>query len=53
MLRKDFIQQLSILGIGTIYSNGLLAYSNDPHSEFSKHLRPVGRTLELEDHYVW
>jgi hypothetical protein len=53
MLRKDFIQQLSILGIGTMYSNGLWAYSNDPHSEFSKHLRPVGRTLELEDYYVW
>jgi hypothetical protein len=53
MHRKDFIQQLSLLGTGVLLGDHLFAADKDHLSEFAKHLKPVGRALELEGYYVW
>jgi hypothetical protein len=53
MQRKNFIRQLSIVGIGAMMSNDAFATTSDHHSSFAKRLKPVGRALELEDYYVW
>lgn len=51
MLRKDFLSQLSLLSAGTLLLNTNFFIDNE--SEFAKHLKPVGRALEMEDYYVW
>jgi hypothetical protein len=53
MNRKEFIQGLSIITAGSFFTNDLLAMNEDDHSEFSRHLKPIGRALELEGYYVW
>jgi hypothetical protein len=53
MHRKDFITQLSILAAGTSISLNQLEFSSDHVSEFSKHLQPVGRALEMEGYFTW
>jgi hypothetical protein len=53
MKRIDFISRLSVLAAGVCLS------SSDSHSFFSdespfaRHLKPVGRVLEMEGYYVW
>ena len=53
MHRKKFIQQVSLLSAGMLLGENLFAADNDHLSEFSKHLKPVGRALELDGYYVW
>ncbi|RZJ80324.1 MAG: hypothetical protein EOO20_26085, partial [Chryseobacterium sp.] len=53
MHRKDFIRQLSVLGLTTAISSELFASAEDHHADFARHLKPIGRRLELEDYYVW
>lgn len=53
MKRKEFIKGLSIITAGSFLANDLLAFGKDEYSEFSKHLKPIGRRLELEGYYVW
>lgn len=53
MKRKDFIKSLSLLTAGSLLGNELLAGADNNYSDFSKHLKPVGRRLELEGYYVW
>ena len=53
MHRKDFIQRLSFISAGVLLSENLFATGNNHKSDFSKHLKPVGRALELEGYYVW
>jgi hypothetical protein len=52
MKRRTFITGL---GASLIYGKlaAAAARSGDPVSEFSKHLQPVGRALEMKDYYVW
>jgi len=52
MERRTFITGL---GASLIYGKLAAAAtrSGDPVSEFSKHLQPVGRALEMKDYYVW
>lgn len=51
MERRTFITGL---GASLIYGKlaSAVARSEDPVSEFSKHLQPVGRALEMKDYYV-
>ena len=54
MDRRNFISKLSILTTGACFNfseTGSFLYSDE--SPFAKHLRPVGRALEMEDYYVW
>ena len=53
MQRKEFIQQVSVLAAGAWLNENLFAAGNNHVSEFSRHLKPVGRALELEGYYVW
>lgn len=51
--RKTFIKQLSIITAGVLSGEKLWASNDQKMSEFSKHLKPVGRALEMEGYYVW
>ena len=53
MNRKTFIQHISLLTAGSIFSQSLLAEADNSFSDFSKRIKPVGRALELEGYYVW
>jgi len=54
MNRKQFIQQVSLAGAGLLLRNNLFAQTNNDHvASFAKHLKPVGRALELDGYYVW
>ncbi|MCF3108147.1 glycoside hydrolase family protein [Niabella sp. CC-SYL272] len=53
MNRKTFVQQLSVLSAGVCIHTGGLMPSGPAPSAFSKHLKPLGRALELEGFYVW
>ncbi len=54
MTRKEFISKISILSAGACltFSEANAFYFGD-ESEFAKHLKPVGRALEMEGYYVW
>jgi len=54
MHRRTFISRVSLATAGICLSrfdnvNGF----NDDESEFAKHLKPVGRALEMDGYYVW
>src|ERR1700712_439746 len=53
MKRKEFIQSVSLLTIGSLFTNELFAFADDHLSDFSKHIKPVGRALEMDGYYVW
>jgi len=53
MRRKSFLQQISLLTAGALLSEDIFASDKNHLSNFSRHLKPVGRALELEDYYVW
>lgn len=55
MTRKDFISRCSILSAGAVltFSEANSYFYFDDESGFAKHLKPVGRALEMEDYYVW
>ncbi len=49
--RRAFITGL---GVSLVYGKlAAAARREDPVSDFSKHLQPVGRALEMKDYYVW
>ncbi|CAN5775358.1 hypothetical protein BH11BAC3_BH11BAC3_35840 [soil metagenome] len=54
MDRRNFITQLTLLSTGACFPNteAGVSFLND-ESAFAKHLKPVGRVLELEGYYVW
>ena len=49
--RRNFIKQLSVMSAGICLSNPGFLFDNE--SEFARHLKPVGRALEMEGYYVW
>jgi beta-xylosidase len=54
MDRRNFISKLSILTTGACFNfseTGSFFYSEE--SPFAKHLKPIGRALEMEGYYVW
>ena len=53
MHRRQFLGNLSILSAGALFPAEIPAFFYDEESEFAKHLKPVGRALELEGYYVW
>ncbi len=53
MHRKEFLQRLSVLSIGTALLPNLVDAKPSNESSFQKKLRPIGRMLELEGYYVW
>lgn len=55
MERRSFIANLSILSAGACFAKGATGSSFlwDDESAFAKHLKPVGRVLEMEGYYVW
>lgn len=55
LTRKQFVSQMSLLVIGLCAGNGVNAFDgNKPKfSKFSKHLKPIGRALEMEGYYIW
>ena len=55
MERRRFISNLSILSAGAFFPGNDMVFLPDisGESSFSKHLRPVGRALEMEGYYVW
>jgi len=54
MKRRDFISGLGVLSaVSFLPGLTFAAGETDPVSEFSKHLKPVGRVLEMEGYYVW
>ena len=55
MERRSFIAKLSILSAGACFAKsatGSFFYVDD-ESAFAKHLKPVGRVLEMDGYYVW
>lgn len=54
MTRKKFIFAFSFLSAGAYlsFSDAQVFYFSD-ESEFAKHIKPVGRALEMEGYYVW
>lgn len=51
MHRRNFITGL---GASLLYGKLLAAaHREDPVSDFSKRLQPIGRALEMKDYYVW
>ncbi|CAM3923515.1 Glycosyl hydrolases family 43 [Pedobacter westerhofensis] len=54
MKRRDFISGMALLTAAGLLPDTAPAAENNPDvSEFSKHLKPVGRALEMEGYYVW
>lgn len=53
MTRKDFISGCSAFTAATFIPFTGLDLFFDDESEFAKHLKPVGRALEMEGYYVW
>jgi hypothetical protein len=55
MERRSFIAKLSILSAGACFANSATGsfFYDDDESPFAKHLKPVGRVLEMEGYYVW
>ncbi len=55
MNRKTFINKISILSAGACFttSEAGFLFSFNKESSFAKHLKPVGRVLEMEGYYVW
>jgi len=53
MDRKSFIQNISVIGIGALAFPNLAFTDKEPVSDFAKHLKPIGRALELDGYYVW
>jgi len=55
--RRSFIGGLALLPLVARFARGADAFAGmiapDVLSDFSKHLHPVGRILELEGFYVW
>jgi hypothetical protein len=54
MNRKDFIASLSLLSTGACLPSlvtGSPVFNDE--AAFAKHLRPLGRALEMEGYYVW
>ena len=55
MDRKNFIKNISIISTGACFSQreaGAL-FLQEHESPFARHIKPVGRVLELEGYYVW
>ncbi len=55
MDRRDFLNQLSIVSVGACMSScaSIATSSNPNEASFARHLKPVGRALEMENYYVW
>lgn len=53
MQRRDFIKQLSIISAGACLPFGAAGSFLNEESSFARHLKPVGRALEMEGYYVW
>ena len=53
MNRRNFISQLSIVGIGACMPHWCAGSFYMNESSFAKRLKPVGRALELDGYYVW
>jgi hypothetical protein len=55
MKRRDFISSLSLLSVSACLPKaGAAPFFYYPgESQFSKHLHPIGRALEMEGYYVW
>lgn len=54
MNRKEFLQQSSLASLALLLGNSVFAQEGGGKiTDFSKHLKPVGRALELEGYYVW
>lgn len=53
MNRRNFISKLSLLSAGASLPSWSIAFNHSDESSFAKHLKPVGRALELEGYYVW
>ena len=54
MTRKNFISRFSILSAGACFNLSEESFFHfGDESEFAKHLKPVGRALEMEGYYVW
>ena len=53
--RRNFLRTMAALPLVTTWTKPGLAseIAELDLSEFSKHLRPVGRILEFENYYVW
>lgn len=53
MNRKEFISKFSILSAGACMPSLVAGFSFSDESAFAKHLKPIGRILEMEGYYVW
>lgn len=53
MKRREFIQMNSLLASGILLLQEDAFAAKPGVSNFAKHLKPVGRALELEGYYVW
>jgi len=54
MKRRQFISGMALLSAaGLLPDMAFAAEGVNDVSEFSKHLKPVGRALEMEGYYVW
>lgn len=53
MHRREFLSQLSVLSAGACLPFGQGNLLLGEESDFARHLKPVGRTLEMEGYFVW
>ena len=55
MERRNFISKLSVLAAGLCVTDHVTAafFEYTDEAEFAKHLKPVGRALEMEGYYIW
>jgi len=53
MLRRDFISKISMASAGVLLLPDEFSFFQDDESPFAKHLKPIGRALEMEGYYVW
>ncbi|MEO7983456.1 MAG: glycoside hydrolase family protein [Bacteroidota bacterium] len=53
MNRLDFISRLSVLTAGACLPSTATDAFFSNESSFAKHLKPIGRVLEMEGYYVW
>jgi hypothetical protein len=53
MRRNDFIAQLSILTAGACLPALDKSSFFSDESPFARHIKPIGRVLEMEGYYVW
>jgi len=56
MDRRKFLSQFSIISAAACLPTASFAdfyFANKDEADFAKHIKPVGRALELEGYYVW